>query len=423
MKRKNLQRSGAVILVLGGLAWLGYRQSGDSSSSQAGEVKSGRGSNDSSATSYQADSGDSPLPSKNGLRVVVTGKPASEEEQKKFRRFFLPSLTFKDATIDEAMATLTQAYREAANATGEEPLDLRIDLSTAKKDEHINVTTPRGTIGPILKYLAAMSGNDATGTLPNFKLQALDQTRDKTGARPLPVNLRLEPGTLAPVGNNPPQPFIPTGPRTIQEFDDALRSLGLGDASSEISVNGNTYHYKNLSELDLQKIDATLDLNSNGGLGPGQIKTSVMIALATESYQPPESSTLTNQELQQEMRKLSMLKGTDLLTMPAVTSRSGESALIDLTHEKPGPQSGTTDWTGVRVTTSSQPLGLGQESSFHFETRSDGGEPVDIQQQMTLPEKHSGVITQRLPDGKLMMVIPTTTLIDSRGMPLAEESQ
>jgi hypothetical protein len=45
-----------------------------------------------------------------------------------------------------------------------------------------------------------------------------------------------------------------------------------------------------------------------------------------------------------------------------------------------------------------------------------------MERNFVLPEKQSGVISRRLPDGRMIVVIPTPTLIDARGVPLADDS-
>lgn len=377
-------------------------------------------------------------PSKSRTREVIA-EVASDAEMEKFRRFFLPPIELKNASVGEAAAEIKRAYRETAVATGEIPLDLDIDYSDAQTLKPLNCVTPRATAGTVIRFVAAMTGNKMEGTLPNFQIKALCPDPVRSGKLDVPPDLpsildAYQNGAISATEAKLPEdpfaispntgelgekdPFDTTQPRP--DLKSELLSLGFnGDLECRLS-SGSVLSYKNFSEIELEQLKTLIELGSGGEFGSVQGKTTTkIIAMDSETnLSVSGGETLSDTDLQLVMREISMVRGADLLALPSVVSRSGEVAKVEIS----GPLAESLQdqsWTGVRMASSSVPYGLGTQIEFACETSDGGEEPMRIRERMTLPEGSSGVSVVSGKDGKTYVVMQGVTMIDATGRPIA----
>lgn len=409
------------MVAVAGLAWLLWGSTSPSAEADHGSNPKGRGH-------FSVNSGDSaeaPAATKAGARpakkkaeTIVDAKEAA-----KFRRFFLPPLKFENASLEEAMGRIVEAYREAAVATGQTPLDLQIDLSQAARDRPITGTTPRATAGSVIRFVAALSSNGLGGTLPDFRLTALDRKPDRSGKIEVPPDLRSmlqQPldGSSASDGGDP---FAGSGvPQERASLHDILLAMGF-DPTIDCQLTGSSLSYGNFSEADLARLQAMIEVANGGEFGPLQNKSSVRILdMADAAAQIwTDGATLDPEAMQQLMRQTAQIKGTDLMSLPEVTARPGETATIEFIKEVPDGEGGMT-WTGHRVITNSVPYGLGNQIEMTYETRETADQiPIVVHQEVILPEHGSGVGVSQGPDGKKVIVLHDVDTIDATGRPLA----
>jgi len=384
--------------------------------------------------SSDSDSGThaSSRPNKTGPREIRA--KATDVQAEKFRRFFLPPIELKHASIGEAMAAVIAAYRETALASGEEPVDLRVNLSHARTDKPLNLTTPRATAGTVIRYLAALSGNRTTGALPNFRLEGLPQTPDRAGKLLVPPAFdRLIAAYLAsertptraslsenPFEGDPAKPVEPLPvPGTAPGLREVLKQLGFESSlESEMGADGKLA-YRNASEAELELLGSLVEVVDGGEIGPVQMKSRTTFVMTGEDMVDSlvSGTSFNAGEEQLLMRQFAQKAGTDLMTIPSILARDGEMGMIHLPGAVESGE-GAQSWNGVKFATTSVPYGLGTEVEFAYEMRGPGEQLLTARQRVLLPEDGRGVVVTPQPDGKRLVAIHSLTLVDSAGQPI-----
>jgi hypothetical protein len=365
---------------------------------------------------------------------------ASDAEMEKFRRFFLPPIELKNASIGEAAAEIKRAYRETALATGEIPLDLDIDYSDAQTLKPLNCVTPRATAGTVIRFVAAMTGNRTDGALPNFQIKALCPDPVRSGKLEVPPDLpsildAYQNGAISATEAKLPEdpfaisseveklagkdPFSTSGSRP--DLKSELLSLGFNEGVECRLSSGSVLSYKNFSEIEIEQLKTLIELGSGGELGPIQGKTTTKIVAMNpeKNLSIASGETLSDGDLQLVMREFAMTRGTDLLALPSVVSRNGEVARVEIAGESAEALQNQS-WAGVRMASTSVPFGLGTQVEFACETSNGSDEPVRIRERMTIPEGNSGVSVVQGKDGKTYVVMQGVTMIDATGRPISE---
>ena len=396
-----------------------------------------------SAAGGETDDSTLPKPAKSGERPPAP-KPATDQELEKFSRFFLPPIKLKEATIEQAVAAITAAYRETAEATGEPALDLRVETNHARTRRPITCTTPRAPAGTVLRYVASIAGNRTKGSLPSFRLEALSDTPDRTG------KLKLPPGweswvadflaaagksSEAKLGKDPFENFksdqsakddpFSTTPAAKLNLQDLLASLDFNPAarcqsSSSPGLSDENLSYEDLSEAEVERLSALIETATRNGLGPIQIKSNTKVLVIPESLAEPfrSGTTLNDGEVQLSMRVFAQTKGVDLMTLPSITSRESQIGTVEITSSQLSP-AGAATWQGVRMVTTSVPYGLGSQTEFAFEARNPDGTHAQLREQITLPENSNGVAITPYTDGQSLILLQGNNMIDSTGNPFA----
>jgi hypothetical protein len=375
-------------------------------------------------------------PTKTG-RLRESRKPASEEAQKKFKRFFLPPLKLENASLAQAMDRIIQEYRNTAVVTREVALDLRVDTSGARADATLNCTTPRAPADAVIRYVAALSGYRVKGSLPDFRLVALEQTPDRKGS----VEGLLEADVLAefferqkkpaeakltedPFGDNGHGSLEP--PSLAEMADSALRDLlranGFNkDAEFSLTPDGRL-HYEHLSEAEIELLGTLVRFSSTGESGPIQMQARTTIVQITDSAAQTLSNgmVLSGEQSQLALREFASTQGAEVMSMALLSTREGQTGTIVVTGNNPEPAGPDDTWIGVRMASASVPLGLGSEVEYAFEVRETGGTRTKGTGASTLPAGGNGVIVAPREDGKKLIFMHTTTPVDATGRILAE---
>lgn len=433
-RTKRYLAYGSGILVLCILfAW------NDQRAVSAAKARSAARKEGSTSNSSDAD-GDSLSKSGKSAARVTAPKPASDKEQEKFKRFFLPPIKLEGATIEEAVAAILAAYRETAAATGETAQDLRVDLASARTRKPITCTTPRAPAGTVLRYVAALAGNGTKGSLPNFRLEALSDQADRKGKMDVPPDWASRvtdfltngtKGTEAKLAEDPfakpareeaaqDDPFSGNSPPR-PKLKDLLTAQGF-NPNLICQQTGSSFTYENMSEAEQELLAALAETSGIGGLGPVQLKTTTMVLEAPESFSASLTSgaALTDAEVQLRLREFARNEGVDLMTLPAITARQGEVATVELGSSVSTPDgTGEESWNGVRMVTTAVPYGLGSQVEFALKTRDLEGAEAQARERITLGENGSGLAISPATNGKSIVVIQGNTMIDATGQPIA----
>lgn len=376
----------------------------------------------------------SPAKSSKSSARMPAPKPASDKEQEKFSRFFLPPIKLEGASIEQAVAAILVAYRETATATGETPLDLQVDLSAARTRKPLTTTTPRAPAGTVIRYVAALAGNRTKGSLPNFRLEGLSDQADRSGKMEVPpdwasaledfldsaddareAKLGEDPFNPKVTGLDPDHPFATHPPRPKPELRDLLIAQGF-NPDLECTLSGSSFAYGKMSEAEQEWLGALLEATSR----PLQIKTNTMVAMIPEGMMelPGSGTALSPEDVQLNLRKLAQKEGVDLMTLPEITARGGGVATVELIKEVVTPEA-ITGWTGVKMVTVAVPYGLGSQVEFAFESRPPEGGQSQARERITLPENANGVAVAPASGGGQLLILQGTTPIDDTGRPLA----
>ncbi len=426
-RTKQYLAYGAGILVLGFLFALG----------DASPLNQSRALNKGRTAAAAGDGAEADSASKSGKSSdrPTASKPASDKEQEKFSRFFLPPIKLEGATIQQAVAEILAAYRETATATGETPLDLQVDLSAARTRKPLTTFTPRAPAGTVIRYVAVLAGNRTKGSLPNFRLEGLSDRADRSGALDVPPDFapslkdfidasakaseaKLGEDPFAPSQADPKDdPFTGIAPYSKINIRDLLIAQGF-NPDLECTLSGSSLAYGKMSEAEQEWLGALLESTSR----PSQIKTNTMVAMIPEGMELPDTGTaLSPEDVQLNLRKLAQKEGVDLMTLPAITARGGQTATVELIKEVITPDGGTgwtTDWTGVKMVTTAVPYGLGSQVEFAFDSRPPDGGQSQARERITLPENGSGVAVAPASGGGQLLILQGNTMIDATGRPL-----
>jgi hypothetical protein len=382
-------------------------------------------------------------PTKSRERPIAP-KPATDQELEKFSRFFLPPIKLKEVTIDQAVAAILAAYRETAEATGEPALDLRVETHHARTRKPITCTTPRAPAGTVLRYVAAIAGNRTKGSLPSFRLESLSDEPNREGKLDLPpgweswlAEFLASAGRTseAKLGKIPFAQFetkdgtkndpFSASPKAEVNLQELLASLGFNPAArcqnfASPALPHENLSYENMSEAEVEWLSALVETATRDGLGPLQIKTNTKVLVAPEGLVESltSGSTLTDAEVQLNMRSFAQTKGVDLMTLPATTAGESQIGTVEITSSQLSA-AGADTWRGVRMVTTSVPYGLGSQTEFAFESRSPDGTHAQLREQITLPENGSGVAIAPYTEGHRLVLFQGNTLVDASGNPFA----
>ncbi len=162
--------------------------------------------------------------------------------------------------------------------------------------------------------------------------------------------------------------------------------------------------------------------------------TSKVVNLPSGSeWTPPDDSTMTDSQLQLFMREIAQTRGAELVTIPSMTSRGGQSGKVEMVHEWIVPIDDSelefdTHNVGQVMQLQGSPLGFGHDVAFDFtdttaETDPETGKPnfnkrIDVKNSGFSNDNSTRFVVQTRPDGSRAVVLVTSTMIDATGRPL-----
>jgi len=405
------------IILMCGL-WLGYQgvnltRPTDSGSSQTKPQDAG---------SIGGPEITSPIQTKRGNREAAG--PRATHAPGRLKEFMLPEVVIDGLSLDGALRKLMEVYNDTCEKTGETPLRLTFDVppGTTKK---LNLRLSGRNFTSSIQLLAALSGMKATRSGLIYQFTPFTDER-----KPVSRGIRVPPDISSTLSGLAGQGAVADSP-----VNELVRKLILDlDPSTRLSLTASgILNLETTSTADAAAVSALIEGISSQK--PIQHKfTSMVINLsAGAEWTAPVVSEMSDSQLRSFMRGLAQTQGADLITMPSITSRGGQSGTIELIREwtAPNDDSGETLEThnvGQVMQLQGSPLGFGHDLAYNFtdttaEVDPETGKPdfikrIDVKDKGFSGDNGTRFVVQTRPDGSRAVVLVTSSLIDATGRPI-----
>ncbi|MGJ8643867.1 MAG: hypothetical protein ACSHX9_10695 [Luteolibacter sp.] len=424
-------KKGSIISIIIGLGLLGALMwRSESISEILGQSGSETTETSGSTMSHLEVAGEKKFKTKVGDRPPPS--PAATHSPARLKDFILPTLVIDGLGIEEAMRKLKASYEDTCLKTGEVPINLRFDIPRGSSAK-INNRLDGKNLNSAVKLLATLSGMTVSRKGTEYKFALFpDELASTTRMFNVPPDFAH---TLDTLGNTRGEedPFADNTAIVQQPISALLSKFGLELDSSTLirpTSTGQLVVMSN-SASDLAAISQLVDTLSEQK--PMQLKfNSKVVELAPGvDFELPDTSQMTSDELQIIMRELSQLKGTDLMTLPSMIARNGESGTIEIGREYILPDDNAegefeTHFVGNVMHLEGNALGFGQETAINFTstTANDTAKDITIDTQIDVTDsgftndQGTRFVVQENPDGSKAIVLVTSTLIDATGLPI-----
>ncbi len=376
-----------------------------------------------------------PLQTKRGNREAAG--PRATHAPGRLKEFMLPEVVIDGLTLDGALRKLMEVYNDVCEITGETPLRLTFDVppGTTKK---LNLRLSGRNFTSSMQLLAALSGMKATRSGLTYQFTPFTNER-----KPVSRGIRVPPDISSALSELAGQGAVAESPvSAIAALEipvsELVRKLNLElDPSTQLSLTASgILNLETTSTADAAAVSSLIDGISSQK--PIQHKfTSMVVNLAAGAeWTPPDVSQMTAAQLQLFMRGMAQTKGTELMTLPSITSRRGQSGTVEMIREwtVPNDDSGETLEThnvGQVMQLQGSPLGFGHDLAYNFtdttaEVDPETGKPnfikrIDVKDTGFSADNDTRFVVQTRPDGSKSIVLVTSTMIDATGRPLHGE--
>lgn len=421
LRRKVWLVATPVLLLLAVLLWKGGK-TGD-------PLKSGKESGHAKARGREFSSGAAA-----GSRIVLRSKAserASAGERPthsvlQLKDFFLPSIEIDGLTLGAALEKLRTAYEETCRETGEVHLSLAFDIPSDHRDL-LRLTLTGKNLDGAIRTLAAICGLEVKRDGSTYHLNEPAKLAGETKkVLNVPPDLMLRFGDL-------------TGSSSSGDLREILGSMGVSlDPSTSLNFDParSTLEITSGSAADLARIEGLNRIQSSQVPMQQKFETKMLELPAGVDWSMPDlSGQYSDGQVQLMMREFAQKSGVDLMTMPAVTARNGESATIEMIREfiVPTDDSGKNFETynlGQVMKLDGSLLGLGQKMEMDY-TDTDGGlnaetgkaeitVKADIKETSFIGDGSTKLYVQTRPDGSRRVMMATSTRIDATGRPVKD---
>jgi hypothetical protein len=369
--------------------------------------------------------GKASLPSKVSRREPATVKPTHSPLQ--LKDFFLPAVEIDGLTLQAALAKLKTAYEEACRETGEVPVSLAFDLPPGK-DKALHLKLGARNLDSSIRMLAAASGLMVRREGSTYHLEEAGKLAGKSER-----TLRVPPDLAARLAE------MGGGSSSSRELRDLFMAMGIElDPSTRIehSAGTGTLKIQTESAADLAALNGMTDQVINDLPMQQKLQTKMLeIPAGVEWMGPDLAGQYTDGQIQLMMREFAQTKGINLITLPSVTARNGETGAIEIIKEliTPADDSGEhfeTHNLGHVMKFSGSFLGLGQRMDVDYTYTEGGADPVtgraqistraDIKGTAYIGDGFTRLYVQTRPDGSSQVMMTTATRIDATGRPVKE---
>ena len=359
---------------------------------------------------------------KASIREIDASSATHRPEQ--LKDFMLPEVLIDGLELEPALRKVLAAYQDACRKSGETPLALRfvVPPSTSRK---LQLRLGNRSFKTAVQLLATLSGMKVTRDGLEYRFTRIENER-RTTQRTLEVRPDF-PSALQELRGDPP------GEASLR---DLLARLGLElDPSTRLTLGADgKLTLETNSSADAAAVSALV--RTLGEPSPTQQKfTAKVIELAADTeWTPPDLAQMDDAQMEQFMRDMARRKGTELMTLPAITARNGQSAAIEIIRELivPTDEAATTFEThniGQVMNLKGSALGFGHDLAFDYSVTAVNDidpatlKPV-IEKQIDVKDagfsRNGGTrfVVQTRPDGARAIVLVTSSWIDATGRPL-----
>lgn len=356
-------------------------------------------------------------------------RPSATHGPHRLKDFMLPEVVIDGLSLEDALAKLMNAYRDACSRSEETSLDLKFIVppgSSKVLQLHLRGKSFSGSV----RMLAALSGMSVSRNGLTYHFKAMNAERKEVQR-----SFQVPPDFSKTVAEMAGQP-VTDELAAAAPLHDLLRKLGLDlDPSTRLSPGSS-------GELNL-KTDSAADAAALAGLiGAIQTQpnlqhkvTTKFVELPSESnWKAPDTSRMSDTELAIVIRELSQTEGADLMTAPSVTAKARQRATIEVIREmivpKPSGEGFETHDVGKVMQVETGPLGFGHDVGYDFsdtvaETDPANERPTikkrtDIKDGGFSSDNGARFIVQTREDGSRSIVFVTTQLTDPTGRPISD---
>lgn len=347
----------------------------------------------------------------------------------RLREFMLPAVMVDGLSLDAALRKLMATYKDACQKSGETPLPLNFAIPPGAVRK-LTVQLPAGNFKTSVQLLAALSGMKVSRKDLEYRFEAIENER-KSVNRDLQVSPDFQDALRKMAGFTSESAEAANAPESIEE---CLAKLGQIDPSTRVSLEASGH----LKLETMHTADAAMIENlakSFDNLPPThlQSETKIVELPADSQWTPPDVSQMTNGEIEKLLQDFSRQKGTEVMTLPGVTSRNGQAATIALSpnvfypSNEPGKEPERSN-VGKVLALEGNFLGFGHDVDVRFSDTSIGMDPstgkatLDKRTEMTdrtySSDGGTKLVVQTRPDGSRTVLVFKSATSDASGRPI-----
>ncbi len=300
---------------------------------------------------------DAPLRRTGSARATSRAMPegiVTTHEPEQLKDFFLIECSGHNVSIHKALKLLDEAYHDACFFSLEKPLEIKYSVE-GESDKLISFSIKGKKWTSALEYIAALAGMEVKHEGLIVRLVPIEVEDRKKSVVKIPESISE---TLL-------QELIDRGDWDTQaeKPDNAtlLRLHGLvGNAKITDSVPSGFIMIKG-TNLDTAALTALVRMEEE----QPKMYVHSQIITSPSALELPQG-TLTQEAALQWVQDIMQPNGTQLISAPGATTASGKTSVNEI---KEGEGN---DWTGMQITSTTQPIGLKLSSEILTEIR-----PVD----------------------------------------------
>ena len=350
---------------------------------------------------------------KSATRQRASLGPATHSPER-LGEFQLPPIEINGLSLAAALEKLRGAYHLACRDTGESPVPLEFVIPPGK-DTPIHLKLAGRNLDDSIRLLAAVAGLQVERDGADYRFEEV--SGDEV-ARARAV--RVSPDILHRLATMAGRDF-PEG----SGVKERLEALGLDlDPATSVSFNAgtSTVLIESRTAADLNGIPSFFEILFDGQPLQHKLETQVIGIPAGTDWTPPDSATLDEAGLQRLLADLSSMDGVKLVTNPAVTTRGGQTATVEIAGD---PASGKISHV---LSVTPDVLGFGEMLDVTYTDTERSMDPASgrvvlkglgrIDFAGFTGTGDTRVKVQKHPDGSRTVLLVTPTLIDGTGRPV-----
>jgi hypothetical protein len=427
----------AAIALLAGLGiWLGTRGPGSSGNDAIAHDKA-----KSRDPVIEEDAGAAPnFRTKSSIREIDAATATHRPER--LKDFMLPEVAIDGLELEAALRKVLTAYQGACRRSGETPLALRFVVPPGNYRK-LQLRLSARSFKTSVQLLATLSGMKVTRDELEYRFTKIENER-KTTKRTLDVPPDFQNALhdlrqglqVAQMQRGMQAVVDPNGDQTAKvPLRDAFARLGLElDPSTRLTLGADgKLAMETNNSADAAAVSTLARTLAEQQPIQQKFTTKVVELAADSEWTPPDLTQMDDTQVQLFMREMAQKQGTELMTMPSITARSGQSAAIEITRELivPTDDAATTFEThniGHVMHLQGSALGFGHDLALDYTNTTGDLDPATlkpvIRKQTEVKDagfsSNGGTrfVVQTRPDGSRAIVLVTSTWIDATGRPL-----